>query len=117
MTGALSSPAAWAFVLQVARVSGNAVVFLMAARLLPLEQIGVFALAYAPVRWAQALHKAGVVDSTVAARPVSVATDGGHFWLAMIVSALTVAGLGVASLRPSSHPASHRFSVNVAPGR
>lgn len=98
MTGALSSPAAWAFVLQVARVGGNAVVFLMAARLLPLEQIGVFALAYAPVRWAQALHKAGVVDSTVAARPVSVATDGGHFWLAMIVSALTVAGQGVAAI-------------------
>lgn len=98
MMGRLVSPAAWAFVLQVARVGGNAIVFLVAARLLPLEQIGLFALAFAPVRWAQSLHKAGVVDSAVATRPVSAAADSAHFWLAMAVSGLTVMGLGLAAV-------------------
>jgi len=63
----MKSQALWSVILQFSRFGANAVVFLVMARFLTLAELGAFALAFAPVRWLQVLHKSGVVDSVVIA--------------------------------------------------
>ncbi|MCC5973624.1 MAG: oligosaccharide flippase family protein [Rubellimicrobium sp.] len=58
---------AWSAVLQWARLGIGAAVFLIAARFLGLAEIGAFAVAFAPVRLAQMVHRAGIADATVVA--------------------------------------------------
>ncbi|WP_282078383.1 oligosaccharide flippase family protein [Epibacterium ulvae] len=97
----LKSHAIWSVVLQFSRFGGNALVFLAMARFLTIEQIGAFGMAYAPVRWAQVLHKSGILSSVVVV--VRRKKDNAEveqddpaftalFWLAMLASAL-VCGL------------------------
>lgn len=60
----MSAPA-WSFVLGWSRVGLNAVLFLVATRVLTLAEIGLFATAYAPVRLTQGMFKAGVSDAVI----------------------------------------------------
>jgi succinoglycan exporter len=55
----------WSMLLQYSRAGVTAAVFLIAARFLTLEEIGAFAIAFAPVRIAQSVHKAGIVEMVV----------------------------------------------------
>ncbi|WP_264212291.1 oligosaccharide flippase family protein [Leisingera thetidis] len=101
--GKLKGQAFWSVVLQFSRFGGNAVVFLAMARFLTIEQIGAFGMAYAPIRWTQALHKAGISNSVVATirdkgRETAGTEDGpvftALFWLSLGLSLLVMAGLG-----------------------
>lgn len=58
---------AWSAVLQWARLGMGAAVFLIAARFLGLAEIGAFAVAYAPVRLMQTVHRASIADAAVVA--------------------------------------------------
>ncbi len=96
--GRLGRQAGWSLILQLARIGGNAAVFLIVARLLSLEEIGTFALAFAPVRWTQAVHKSGIVESVVItgrALPAGATrdrhTETALFWLS-VAAALMLAG-------------------------
>ncbi|SFO93743.1 oligosaccharide flippase family protein [Tranquillimonas alkanivorans] len=62
------TPGAWSAVLQWSRAGAAAAVFLGLSRVLTLEQVGAFAAAAAPVRMAQVVHKAGVVEAVVLCR-------------------------------------------------
>lgn len=106
--GKLKGQAIWSVVLQFSRFGGNAVVFLAMARFLTIEQIGAFGMAYAPVRWTQALHKAGISNSVVATirRQHSGEEDKGSeaaftalFWLSLGLSLLVMVGIGALALR------------------
>lgn len=55
----------WSILLQWSRFGINAVVFLCAARELSLEQFGVFAIAFALIKLAQGIHKAGISETVV----------------------------------------------------
>lgn len=55
----------WSFTLQWSRFGLNAAVFLVAARFLSLSEIGVFATAFAPIKLAQVIHKAGIVEAVI----------------------------------------------------
>lgn len=95
----LKSHAVWSVVLQFSRFGGNALVFLVMARFLTIEQIGAFGMAYAPIRWTQVVHKSGILASVVVV--VREQSDGtvkqddpaftALFWLASLVSLLVVA--------------------------
>lgn len=52
----------WAIILQWSRLGISAAIFLLAARLLPLAEIGVFATAFALPRLLQVLHKSGITE-------------------------------------------------------
>lgn len=66
----------WSAVLQWSRLGVNAAVFLIAARFLTLEEIGAFATAFAPIRLAQVVHKAGVADAAVLLGRTGADRDG-----------------------------------------
>jgi O-antigen/teichoic acid export membrane protein len=61
--------AVWASAVQWARVGIGGVVFLIAARTLPLAEIGAFATAAAPLRFLQVIHKGGIEDAAVTTAP------------------------------------------------
>lgn len=63
------SDTAWASAVQWARVGIGGVVFLIAARTLPLAEIGAFGAAAAPLRLLQVIHKGGVEDAAVTTPP------------------------------------------------
>ncbi len=63
------SDTAWASAVQSSRVGIGGVVFLVAARTLPLAEIGAFAAAAAPLRLLQVIHKGGVEDAAVTTPP------------------------------------------------
>lgn len=97
----LKGQAFWSVVLQFSRFGGNAVVFLVMARFLTIEQIGAFGMAYAPVRWLQVLHKTGISNSVVVTlrrKEDSAITDDDPvftalFWLSMAATLLMVVGI------------------------
>ncbi|MEM8654403.1 MAG: oligosaccharide flippase family protein [Pseudomonadota bacterium] len=60
---------AWSFVLSWSRVGINALLFIVAARALGLEALGLFAIAFAPIRLVQGLHKAGIGDAVIVLDP------------------------------------------------
>lgn len=98
--GKLRSQALWSLALQLSRFGGNAVIFLVMARYLTIAEIGAFAMAYAPVRWTQALHKSGIADSVVVTGDADPDTDAraltALFWLALVLSG--VIGIGLIGL-------------------
>jgi O-antigen/teichoic acid export membrane protein len=55
----------WASVLQWSRLGAQAIVFLVVARFLSLAEIGAFAVAAAPLRFFQVVHKSGIEDGVV----------------------------------------------------
>ena len=57
----------WAILLQWSRLGLSAAIFLLAARLLPLAEIGAFATAFALPKLLQTLHKAGVCELRITA--------------------------------------------------
>ncbi len=59
------SQTVWSFFLHYARVGIGAGLFLLATRFLTLSEIGLFATAYAPIRLAQGMHKAGIAEVCV----------------------------------------------------
>ena len=59
------SQTVWSFFLHYARVGIGAGLFLLATRFLTLSEIGLFATAYAPIRLAQGMHKAGSAEGCV----------------------------------------------------
>jgi O-antigen/teichoic acid export membrane protein len=63
------SDAVWASAVQWARVGVGGVVFLIAARHLPLADIGAFGMAAAPLRFLQVIHKGGFEDAAVVCSP------------------------------------------------
>lgn len=106
-SGRLKSHAVWSVVLQFSRFGGNAVIFLAMARFLTLEQIGAFGMAFAPIRWTQALHKAGISNSVVATLRKEGDThedvDDGPaftalFWLSIGLSLMVMVGIGLLAL-------------------
>ncbi|HBZ43274.1 MAG TPA: hypothetical protein DEO85_04290 [Maritimibacter sp.] len=123
----LKGQAVWSIVLQFSRFGGNAVVFLALARFLTLEQIGAFGMAYAPIRWTQALHKSGISNSVVAS--IHVAGDcrpddrapafTALFWLSLGVTGFAVLGIGLlawglARTGPSGEPVAAMMLVMLA---
>ncbi|WP_299938795.1 oligosaccharide flippase family protein [uncultured Pelagimonas sp.] len=97
MTGKLKHQALWSALLQFSRFGGNAVLFLVMARFLSLEEIGAFGMAYAPIRWTQVLLKTGVSDSVVVTLrkagqgQQTRAVFDALFWLAIGFSGLIIA--------------------------
>ena len=59
------TPLGWSIVLQWSRVGITAVLFLFAARVLSLVELGLFATAFAPVRLTQSLYRAGIGEAVV----------------------------------------------------
>ncbi len=55
----------WSVVLQWSRVGITAALFLIAARILSLAELGLFATAFAPVRLTQSLHRAGIGEAVI----------------------------------------------------
>ncbi|WP_417690108.1 oligosaccharide flippase family protein [Roseibium sp.] len=100
----LKGPAFWSVLLQFSRFGGNALVFFAIARFLTIEQIGAFGMAYAPIRWLQVLHKAGVSNCVVVAmrgNSVGSARDqeevfSALFWLSMgitVIASMVLVGI------------------------
>ncbi|WP_176439233.1 oligosaccharide flippase family protein [Puniceibacterium sediminis] len=102
----MKGQALWSVVLQFSRFGGNAVVFLVMARFLTIEQIGAFGMAYAPVRWLQVLHKTGISNSVVVTlrrKEGSAITDDDPaftalFWLSMAATLLMTVGIVMLAL-------------------
>lgn len=65
------NPLLWSIVLQWSRFGINAVVFLLAARVLTLREFGTFATAFALIKLAQGFHKSGVVETVVIKMPTA----------------------------------------------
>jgi O-antigen/teichoic acid export membrane protein len=63
------SDTAWASAVQWSRVGIGGIVFLIAARTLPLADIGAFGAAAAPLRLLQVIHKGGIEDAAVTTPP------------------------------------------------
>lgn len=63
------SDTGWASAVQWARVGIGGIVFLIAARMLPLAEIGAFGAAAAPLRLLQVIHKGGIEDAAVITPP------------------------------------------------
>ncbi|MEL7091921.1 MAG: oligosaccharide flippase family protein [Pseudomonadota bacterium] len=84
------SPRAWSFVLSWSRVGINAGLFLIAARVLTLAEIGSFATAFAAVRLVQAVQKAGASDA------VTLLAGKGRRWEALFVLSLGFGTLAAA---------------------
>lgn len=80
----------WSFTLQWSRFGLNALVFLLAAKFLSLEEIGAFAIAFAPIKLTQGIHKAGVIEAVVikAASPTRLNTLFGF----SLISGITIGG-------------------------
>jgi O-antigen/teichoic acid export membrane protein len=64
-----ASDAFWASAVQWARLGVGGVVFLIAARHLPLADVGAFGIASAPLRVLQVIHKGGIEDAAVVTPP------------------------------------------------
>jgi len=58
-------PLFWSVLLQWSRFGINAVVFLVTARFLSLEEFGAFATAFGAIKLMQGLHKAGISETVV----------------------------------------------------
>ncbi|WP_323764782.1 oligosaccharide flippase family protein [Marinovum sp.] len=76
----------WAIVLQWSRLGLSAAVFLVAARLLPLAEIGAFTTAFALPRLLQCLHKAGICELRI----TSAAPDRPLFELSLFAGLAAV---------------------------
>jgi O-antigen/teichoic acid export membrane protein len=63
------SDTAWASAVQWSRVGIGGIFFLIAARTLPLADIGAFGAAAAPLRLLQVIHKGGIEDAAVTTPP------------------------------------------------
>ena len=94
----MKGEAFWASAVQWARVGVGGVVFLVAARSLPVEAIGAFGIAAAPLRLLQVIHKGGVEDAAVVTDPADTAG------LAALQRVSLFAGLGAAGLALATAP-------------
>lgn len=94
----MKGEAFWASAVQWARVGVGGVVFLVAARSLPVEAIGAFGIAAAPLRLLQVIHKGGVEDAAVVTDPADTAG------LAALQRVSVIAGLGAAGLALATAP-------------
>lgn len=115
-----TSDAVWASAVQWARVGVGGIVFLIAARHLPLAEIGVFGMAAAPLRFLQVIHKGGFEDAAVVTPPedrtalaalqrLSLVAGAVAAVLALAIApllALTAPGAGIAALTASLAPVS-----------
>ena len=101
-----ASDAIWASAVQWARVGIGGAVFLIAARSLPLAEIGAFAMAAAPLRFLQVIHKGGIEDAAVVTAPEDRVS------LAALQRLSLCAGLGSGLVALALAPALDR----VAPG-
>lgn len=94
----------WSYALQWSRVGMNALVFLLAARVLSLEEIGAFATAFAPIKLLQGLHKSGIVDTVVVKRNTPARLDA-LFWISIYagtcISLVYMSGAFLLNLVPS----------------
>ncbi len=89
----------WSSAVQWARVGVGGVVFLVAARSLPVEAIGAFGIAAAPLRFVQVIHKGGIEDAAVVTDPDDAPA------LAALQRVSVLAGLGAAGLAALAAPA------------
>ncbi|SIT06305.1 Membrane protein involved in the export of O-antigen and teichoic acid [Roseivivax lentus] len=90
------SGAGWAALLQWSRVGLSAFVFLLAARLLPIEEIGRYAVLLAPIRLFQNALRVGLSETVI----LGPDREGYHRALSgigMAAGALATLGLGVAA--------------------
>ncbi len=102
--GRALSNGVWSTVLQWSRFGINALVFLLVARFLNLAEIGAFALAFAPVRFLQVLHKNGIADAIIIAERRREAEEA-LFGLSLLIAFACSAGLlGSAALSASTAP-------------
>lgn len=83
----------WAIVLQWSRLGISAAVFLLAARLLPLAEIGTFATAFALPRLLQVIHKSGITELRITAD-----TPDRPLWHLSLLLGLAAAGLCLSAL-------------------
>ena len=74
----------WSILLQWSRIGLNAIVFLIAARTLSLEQFGAFATAFAMIKLTQGIHNAGIGETVVIKSATSHRLHA-LFWLAVIM--------------------------------
>jgi O-antigen/teichoic acid export membrane protein len=58
----------WSIILQWSRFAIAAIVFICIANWLSLAEIGAFAMAAAPLRFLQVVHRTGITDAVIVAR-------------------------------------------------
>ncbi len=90
-------PLLWSAMLQYSRLGIGAVLFLIAARYLSLEQIGAFAAALAPVRVLAVIHRPGMADAAII-RQNNISKQSHMFTLSLGLGILFFIGLFVAGL-------------------
>jgi O-antigen/teichoic acid export membrane protein len=94
-----ASDAFWASAVQWARLGVGGVVFLIAARQLPLADIGAFGIASAPLRVLQVIHKGGIEDAATITPPDEVEMQAALQGLSLIAGlAATLVALTLAPL-------------------
>ena len=79
----------WSILLQWGRFGIAAAVFLLIARWLSLPEIGAFAIAAAPVRFLQVVHRNGIAEAVILARngPMPVRDTDALFALSLLAAA------------------------------
>lgn len=101
----------WAILLQWSRLGISAAIFLLAARLLPLTDIGIFATAFALPKLLQVIHKSGITELRI----TSDAPDRPIFSLSLLLG-LTASLLCLATLPalpPEARP--HAAALAILP--
>lgn len=101
----------WAVLLQWSRLGLSAGVFLIAARMLSLAEIGVFAMAFAAPKLLQVVHKSGITELRITSlspdRPIALLS------LALGLGAALVCLFGAALLPEASRP--HLMALALLP--
>ncbi len=105
----------WASAVQWARVGIGGVVFLIAARSLPLAEIGAFGAAAAPLRLLQVIHKGGIEDAAVTTPPENWAALAALHRLSLLAGAAAMlATLAIAPLLDLLTPGAQVGSLAAA---
>lgn len=80
--------AIWSTVVQVSRLGGAAIVFLVLSRWLPLRELGAYATAFALVQIAQAVLRAGIPEAVIQKQNTDHDYLSTAFWLSAAASIL-----------------------------